>query len=220
MDILPINIKIPLNLDSINVTFVMNHFTTDTHMKRYQINYPDAKLYIQKVTPYNDWQAMDKTTRLLTSFTVSEDNLEGVKEIFEEAMSWFNSKNIDVLYGKNDDGMLMFNSDYSSLGAVFVNEAYSIKTALKLVPTVIEVGMNVMEPGVVLYINQMENAIILKVKELKKLANFILNFNFIPYIQFAMQCFHHSMITGSILTVEQVQDKLRSQKQYDTNFKF
>ena len=114
----------------------------------------------------------------------------------------------------------MFNSDYNKLGALYVDEFSRVKTALKIVPTVVEVGIGVMVPGVVFYINQMDNGVILKYNEFKRFANFILRFNFIPYIQFAMQCFQHSIITGSLLTREQVQQRYEAQKKYNSNFNY
>ena len=77
-----------------------------------------------------------------------------------------------------------------------------------------------MVPGVIFYINMAANGIILQEYQLKRLGKFILDFNFIPYTQFAMQCFQHSLVTGSILSREQVQQRLDAQRQYNTNFRF
>ena len=220
MDTLPLTLNIPLNVPKLDAMFWMRQFTTDTMMKRYQINYPSATLYLQKTTTYDERKNLDSSSLSMMSFAITEYNLDGVKDVFKEATSWFTDENINILYGKNDEGLLMFNSDYSKLGALYVDEFSRVKTALKIVPTVVEVGVGVMVPGVVLYINQLENGVILKYQEFKRLANFILRFNFIPYMQFAMECFHHSIITGSLLTREQVQQRYEAQKQYNSNFNF
>ena len=109
---MPITFNIPLDLPNIDLTFWLRQFTTDTLGKRYKINYPYASLYIQKVVPYSDRQQMDPNKASMLSFTVSEYNLDNVKEMFSEVLSWFTSENKKMLYGKNDNGILMFNSDY------------------------------------------------------------------------------------------------------------
>lgn len=217
---MPISITIPLDLKNIEVTFWMRPFTTDTLKSRYRLNHPYSSLYIQKIVPYSDRQMLDPTDTAALSFCVSSHILEDVQSMFKEALSWFTPENISILYGKNDDGILMFNSEYQKLNAVCVNEYGKSKTALKIVPTVVEVGNNVYEPGVVFYINMLANGIVLRLYELKRLANFIINFNFVTYDQFALQCFQHCLLTGSILSREQVQRRLDSQRQYNTNFRY
>ena len=217
---MPITFNIPLELKNIEVIFWMRQFTTDTLRTRYQINYPSTVLYIQKVVGYNERQAMDPAMSNALSFCITPNILPDVKEFFKEALSWFSPENKELLYGQNDDGMLIFNSDYQKLNAVCVNEYGRTKSALKIVPTVVEVGNNVYEPGVVFYINMQAHAIILREYELKRLSNFILDFNFIPYTQFALQCFQHSLATGTLLSREQVQRRLDAQRQYNTNFRY
>lgn len=217
---MPLSITIPLDLPNIEIMFWMRQFTTDTLNTRYRINYPYTALYIQKTVQYKDRQMMDKDAQSMLSFCITQNSLDDVKEMFREVYSWFTEKNKEILYGRNDDGMLMFNSDYQKLNAIYVNEFAKVKTVLKVAPTVIEVGNQVMEPGVVFYINRAENGILLREYQIKRLCKFILDFNFIPYTQFAMQCFQHSLATGAILTREQVQQRLDAQRQYDTNFRF
>ena len=217
---MPITITIPLELKNVEVIFWMRPFTTDTLKTRYKINHPYSSLYIQRVLPYNDRQNLDPASNASLSFCVSQFNLEDVKEMFREALSWFTSENMNILYGKNDEGLLMFNSEYQKLSAICVNEYGKAKTALKIVPTVVEVGNNIYEPGVIFYINMVANGIVMRVYELKRLANFIIDFNFIPYNQFALQCFQHCLTTGAILSREQVQKRLDSQRQYNTNFRY
>lgn len=217
---MPISFSIPLDIKAIDVMFWMRPFTVDTLNSRYRINYPYATLYIQKVVDYNARKAMDPAKAAALSFAVNQDMLESVKDMFREAMSWFSEENLSILYGKNDDGLLLFNSEYQKLNAIAVNEYGNTKTALKITPTVVEIGNGVTAPGVVFYINLMENAILLREYELRRLGEFILDFNFIPYTQFAMQCFQYSLSTGSLLSREQVQKRLDSQRQYNTNFRY
>ena len=217
---MPLSFTIPLEIPNIEVMFWMRQFTTDTLNTRYRINYPFTSLYIQRVVQYNDRQMMDKNAQSMLSFCITQNILDDVKSMFREVYSWFTEENKKILYGRNDEGILMFNSDYQKLNAICVNEFGKVKTALKVVPTVVEVGNQVMEPGVILYINLAENGIVLREYQIKRLCRFIDEFNFIPYTQFAMQCFQHSLITGSILTREQVQQRLDAQRQYNTNFRF
>ena len=217
---MPLSFTIPLEIPSIEVMFWMRQFTTDTLNTRYRINYPFTALYIQRVVQYKDRQMMDKNGQSMLSFCITQNILDEVKDMFKEVKSWFTEENKKILYGRNDEGILMFNSDYQKLNAICVNEFGKVKTALKVVPTVVEAGNQVMEPGVILYINLAENGILLREYQIKRLCQFILDFNFIPYTQFAMQCFQHSLITGSILSREQVQQRLDAQRQYNTNFRF
>ena len=217
---MPISFNIPLDIPNIDIIFWMRPFTTSTLLKRYKIDYPFSTLYIQKSISYNERKAMDPILASSLSFSITPNILNGVKEIFKEAKSWFTEENLSVLYGMNDEGILMFNSEYKKLNALYVNEYGSSKTALKIVPTVIEVGNNVMKPGVIFYINLTANGIALRDFEFIRLADFILDFNFITYNQFAMQCFDHCLLTGSILSREQIQERLNYQRQYNTNFRY
>lgn len=217
---MPLSFSIPLDIPSIDVMFWMRQFTTDTLNTRYRINHPFTALYIQKVVQYRDRQAMDPNAQSMLSFCITQNILSDVKDMFREVRTWFTEENKKILYGKNDDGVLMFNSDYQKLNAICVNEYGKVKTALKVVPTVVEVGNQVMEPGVILYINMAENGVVMREYQIKRLCNFMLDFTFIAYTQFAMQCFQHSLVTGAILTREQVQQRLDAQRQYNTNLRF
>ena len=217
---MPISFSVPLDIPNIDVMFWMRQFTTDTMNTRYRINYPFTSLYIQKVVQYKDRQTMDPNVQSMLSFAITQYILDDVKEMFKEVLSWFTDENKKILYGRNDEGMLMFNSDYQKLNAICVNEYGKVKSALKIVPTVVEIGNQVMEPGVIFYINLTDNGVVLREYQIKRLCRFIIDFNFIPYTQFAMQCFQHSLVTGSILTREQVQQRLDAQRQYNTNFRF
>lgn len=217
---MPLTFTIPLDIKGLELTFWMRPFTTDTLNTRYRINYPMSTLYLQKSVEYKERQAMDPGTVASLSFSITPDILDSVKDMFREALSWFTEQNLSLLYGKNDDGVLLFNSEYQKLNAICVNEYGRAKSALKIVPTVIEIGNNVMAPGAIFYINMVANGIILRDYELIRLGNFILDFNFIPYTQFAMECFQYSLATGSLLSREQVQKRLDSQRQYNTNFRY
>ena len=133
---MPLTFNIPLELPNIDVIFWMRQFTTDTMNKRYRINYPMSTLYLQRVVNYNDRQAMEPSKQASLSFSVTQYNLDSVKEMFREVLSWFEDSNKEILYGRNDDGMLMFNSEYQKLNAICVNEYSGVKTALKVIPTV------------------------------------------------------------------------------------
>ena len=217
---MPITIHIPLDLPELDVIFWLRQFTTDTLKTRYRVNYPFATLYLSKTVPYINRQAMDQSAKDSLSFPITENILEDVKEMFQEVLIWFTKENKELLYGTNDNGLLMFNSEYNKLNALYVNEYSSVKTAIKVVPTIVEIGNQVMEPGVVMYINREANGIIYREYQIKRLCRFILNFNFIPYTQFALNCFHHCEATGAILTREEIQKRLEYQKQYNTNFMY
>lgn len=217
---MPITFNIPLDIPNIELTFWLRQFTTDTMAKRYKINYPSATLYIQKSVSYLVRQEMDPHTVASLSFAISEYNIDGIKDMFSEVASWFTSENKDLLYGVNNGGIIMFNSDFERLNAMYVNEYNGVKTVLKVVPTVVEIGAQSMEPGVVFYINNKENVILLREYQIKRLCKFIERFNFMTYTQFAMQCFQYSLITGNLLSREEMQKRLDAQRKYNSNFNY
>ena len=219
MNEMPLTFTIPLELPNIELIFWMRPFTVDTLKSKYRINYPYTALYLQKILSYNEFASKSPDDKS-HQFVITKENLEDVKDTFKEVSSWFTEENKQILYGRTDDGILMFNSDYQKLAALCVNEYSQVRSAIKIVPTVIEVGYRVYEPGVVLYISSDQNGFLLREYQIKRLCKFIIDFNFIPYSQFAMQCFQYCLTTGSILSREQVQQRLNAQKQYNTNFRF
>ena len=220
MNNLPITFNIPINISGIDVIFWMRQFTIDTMMKNYKMNYPNPILYLQKQTTYHQRQSMDPDSAKALSFAISNYNLYEVQEIFREASNWFTPENIEILYGSTDSGVLVFNNDYSKLNVLYTNDFGNIKTAIKIVPTTVEVAQGVYKPGVVFYINKQENGIIIKGTEFLRLCNFIEKFNFETYVQFTLSCFNHCAATNSIISQEEVQKRLNAMRTYNTNFNY
>ena len=217
---MPITFSIPLEIPELDIIFWLRHFSTETLNTRYKLGYPYATLYLQKIVSYNDRAIMDADSKSALSFPITEYNIYDVKDMFTDILNWYSDDGKQLLYGRTDDGMLMFNSEYSKLNASFVNVYGKVKTVIKAVPTVVEIGNQVMEPGAVLYINRKANSIVLRENQIKKLCRFILDFNFIAYTNFALECFNHCMITGTLISREEVQRRLESQRQYNTNFRY
>ena len=216
----PLTLTIPLGMKELEFTYWMRPFTIETMKKTYRVNHPYSTLYIKKKVDYKAREVMDPTALASLSFSVNSYNLESVKNIFREVLTWFEDENKNLLYGRNDSGTLIFNSDYQKLNALHSDVFSGVRTALQIVPTVVEIGQGVMEPGVVFYINQKANAIVLREYEIRRIANFMLNFSFIAYDQFLLSCFNYCRETGAILTYEQVQQRFEAQRQYDTNLRY
>lgn len=172
-------------------------------MKRYRINNPSATLYLQRVVDYNKRQAMDPDTLKSLSFAITPMNLPSVKEKMQEVLNWFEPENLELLYGKTDDGMLVFNSEYKSIKMLYSNEFAGVRTAIKAVPTLTEVANQKYEPGVVFYINRQDNGIVLRFYQFQQLARFIIDFDFIQWMMFAMSCYQHASTTGNIIPYDE-----------------
>ena len=214
----PLTFSIPVDIRDLDLIFWMRPFTIDTLQTRYRMNYPYSALYLQKNIPYANRKAMDPAAVKALSFQITSHILPDVQNIFKMAEDWFTDESIKELYGVNDEGTLIFNMDYKDLSATCANEYGNARTAIQLVPAPIEIGQGVIEPGVILYINKKENAIILRKYQLLRLANFFKHFSFIAYTQFAMSCFQYCLTTNSILTYEQVRRRMEQQPQFNSNF--
>lgn len=213
----PITVQIPINIPDLSVTFWLRNFSIDTLAKSYKMTYPYAALYLQKVTSYKQRMSMDPTSAKALAFAITEYNLYDVQEMFRDAANWFTPENLDVLYGKNDNGMLVFNNEYNKLNAMYVSEFANVRTAIKIAPTVIEVGQEKYEPGVIMYINKQENYTLLKKSTFLRFCDFIEKFNFQTYMSFILTCFQYCLSTNSIFSQEEVQKRYNMMRQYNTN---
>ena len=214
----PLSIPISFGIKDIDALFWMRQFTVDTMQRRYRINKPYSVLYLQKVVRYQERAAMDATTQKSLSFAITEYNINEVKEMCNEVMSWFLPENIKELYGQNDDGMLIFNNDYKELKASVTDEFGAVRTALKVVPTTMEVAQGKYAPGVVFYINRVANGVLLSQSQILRICKFIDGFDFLSWNQFAMGCFSYAKSTGHILTYEEVRRQMEANRGYNSNF--
>lgn len=214
----PLSFNIPVDIRDLDLIFWMRPFTVDTLQTRYRMNHPHTVLYMQKSIPYSNRKAMNPADIKSLAFQITPNNLYNVQDVFSMAEDWFSEASVKELYGVNDEGTLIFNMDYKDLSATCADEYGSARTAIQMVPAPVEIGQGVLEPGVILYINRKENAIVLRKYQLLRLANFFKHFSFIAYTQFAMACFQYCLTTNSILTYDQVRKRMEYQNQYNSNF--
>lgn len=172
-------------------------------MKRYRINNPSATLYLQRVVDYNRRQSMDPDSLRALSFAITPVNLPIVKDKLQEVLDWFEPENLELLYGKTDDGTLVFNSEYKSVKMIYSNEFSGVRTAIKAVPTLAEYGNQQYAPGVAFYINRQENGIVLRDYQYQQLARFIIDFDFIQWMTFAMNCYQHAITIGNLIPYDE-----------------
>lgn len=158
----------------------------------YNVN-PIGILYLS--LPWKDGSTVKR------SLDIRMKNKMRILRCINEALSWFNSYN--DLY-VTQDGVLHFNTNYNNLSAKYrsdVNE--SPPQAIKIVPIVIESGMNSYEEGVLLYINGVENFIELTKDELQELFDILYNFDFSREIQLSYESIMMSYLTNKIGTQQQ-----------------
>src|SRR5699024_8471247 len=108
----PIYLNIPVGLIGMDVVFYMRPNTVNTMRSYLQVGYPLCALYLQKKLTSTERMNMTKETRAVMSFSVTSGNLYNIKDKMRIVQSWFSEENKKILYGTNDSGMLMFNSEY------------------------------------------------------------------------------------------------------------
>lgn len=213
------SLSIPTDIKELELIYWLRPYTVDVLNTRFRINPPGSSLYIQKVVSYQARKAMNPDDAKLLSFMVSPSNLQDVKDAFEKVDSWFTEESLKELYGVNDEGNLMFNMEYRDLKALCVDENGAVKTALKIVPAPVEIGNEKLEPGAILFINRQANAIILRTRQIRRLARFFLDFSFIAYDQYVMACFQYALANKNIISQKEAQQIARDQSSYNPNFK-
>lgn len=216
----PLYMNIPLGINQLELTLYIKPNSVNTMKSYYQVGYPNCVLYLQKKISSQQRYQLSKEGRASLSFPITLSNIYYIKEKFKTILSWFNDENKRLLYGKNDDGTLLFNSEYSNLNILCVSEYGSIKTALKIVPTIVEVANGIMQPGAILYINRQEHSIILRENEIIRLASFILSFNHIMYTKFVFSCMNYANETGQLIPYDEIMRRMEMNHTYDPNFKF
>lgn len=214
----PLTIPISFGIKEIDALFWMRPFTVDTLQKRFRINKPYSVLYLQKVTTFKERDLMDPSTAKSLSFPVNEYNIEDVKEMFAEVRTWFFPDNIKEIWGENDQGMLVFNNDYIELQATAVDDFAAVRTALKVVPTTVEVAQGKYEPGVVFYINRQSNGVLLTQSQILRMCKFFKGFDFLAWNQFAMGCFSYARSVGRILSYQELRQQMEANRLYNSNF--
>lgn len=219
MNLYPLTFTISTDVRELEFIFWMRPFSAEVQKTRFQLNRPFVSLYMQKVVPYTIRKDMPTDAVNSLAFQITEANLFDVQEMFDKVDTWFTEESIKELYGTNDSGMLMFNMEYKDLKATCVDETSSIKKALQVVPAPVEIGKDMMEPGVVIFINRQENAIVLRMNQYKRLSKFIHNFNFLAYMQYAMTCFQYALSNGNVIEKNELRQITTDQILTNSNFK-
>ena len=219
MNTFPLTFTIPTDSKDLEFVYWMRPFTVDTLATRYRLNTPYSCLYMQKVISYQDRQNSDPSARKSLSFQITRKNLGDIQDAFAKVSDWFSEEGIKELYGVNDQGGLMFNMEYRDLKITIADEFAGTREALQIVPAPVEIGKGVLEPGVILFINRQENAIVLRKYQIVRLIRFIRDFSFVAYDQFAMTCFQYSLSLGNVLSQEEVNRIANNQKGANSNFK-
>lgn len=214
----PLSVDIPLGIQGISINYWARPPEVEEVNKIYKMKYPYTALYLKKEPTYEERGFITKDMWKTLSFTITKNNIAGVKEFFKEISVWFQEENKKELYGFSDDGKMIFNSEYNKLKAKFVNEFSGVKTALVAAPMVLEVGVNNHEPGVALYINMQANMVLLPEKYILKLCKFFEEFDFTSYDLFMQNCIIYASQIGAI-NQSQIQGMYDHMKRYDTNLK-
>ena len=216
----PLTHIIDLGIKDLQLVYYMRPFQVERQEKRIQILNPRGALYLQ----YNP----DEPTKKLigyeklkeASFQITQTNIYEIKRVFSDALSWFEPENLENLFGMNDEGELIFNSEFNNLNSSYVEEYGSIRRAIQIMPVPLSSGYNKSEPGVILYITRKEFNIRMNEIKLRVLAGFLKDFSFIAYNQFLMGCYLYSLATGNVITEEQMQRRAMEEQIRNSNFKY
>lgn len=211
---------INLGIKDLKLTYWLRPFQVEELDKRYNVLNPRAALYIQ-------YDPDEPTKKLIgfdnlreASFQVTENNIYEVKRVFSDALSWFEPENIEKLYGRNNEGELIFNSEFKNLNSSYVEEYGSVRKAIQIMPVPITTGYDSYEPGVILYLVRKEFNIRMNGKKLSLLANFVKDFNFVSYNQFMMGCLLYSITTGNFISNTEMKRRAQQEQMRNPNFRY
>lgn len=172
------------------------------YTNRYQVS-PNAILFLSP-----PWKPGDVNDGNNKSFRINRVNRRRLLRTIETALDWF--KTIEDLFVVKD-GTLYFNTDYNNLKSVYAPKYYeNPQQGMKIVPTTIEVGNGVMNEGVILYINRLENHILLLKDELQELYDLLVDFDFAAETLVTYQALEMAIRTNSTVSYEKWKEKFRN----------
>lgn len=108
-------------------------------------------------------------------FKVNPKNHFKVVKFFNNILKWFFDKNMNDLFYEYE-GELIFNADYKSLNEKLKVGTKSIQR-MNAIPSVVEYGGRKQE-GVVIYINENKNQLILTLNQIQDIFGILSNFSF------------------------------------------
>ena len=213
MNNLSLTMEIPNDIKDLSLIYWMRSFYVETHNTRLKLNHPYSTLYIQKDIPWNLRKDMPRDQQDSMSFMITRNNIVDIQEGFTNVQDWFSRESLKELYGRDDEGHLMFNMDYRDLKVLVADSSGRARKALEIVPAPIEVGQGVLEPGAVIFINNKENSIICRKPQILWLCQFIREFNFYHMDNYLFTAFQYSLVSGNVLSRDET---LKLQKDKNT----
>lgn len=122
-------------------------------------------------------QKKNGLTNLLKNnyFKINPKNHFRVVRFFNNILKWFFDKNMNDLFYEYE-GELIFNADYKSLSEKLKVGTKSIQR-MNAIPAVVDYGGRKQE-GVIIYINENENQLILTLNQLQDIFGILSNFSF------------------------------------------
>lgn len=107
-----------------------------------------------------------------SAYKVNLRNMYRTIKFFNRAVSWFYDNDLTDLFLTDDNGALIFNSDYNKLRVITDPDPYT-NTAMKIVPGVISTEDGKTHEGVYLYINKPEYAVPIPLVELENILGIL-----------------------------------------------
>lgn len=129
------------------------------------------------------------------SFEIRQHTQRKILRKLSEAINWFDSIEDLFVVSENE---LFFNTKYSDLAVKYRSEETGKLQGMKIIPIAVDTGGNRSEEGVMIFVNDKANFIILTREELQELFDLILGFNFAAEIQVTFQALLLTYMTGRV----------------------
>ena len=140
----------------------------------------------------------DKVSYTDNSYKMTPKNQHKLIRFFNTIIDWFYDEKLKDLFLINENEELVFNSDYNHINAVLTKNKFETGV-LKAMPSVIMIE-NERYEGIYLYINKLDNIIMLTRDELEAIAQMIKNFNFTLEVSSSLIMIDHIEKNNDVVT--------------------
>jgi len=134
------------------------------------------------------------------AYKISPKNLYQVIKFFNTTITWLFGDKYTDLFLYNDEGRLIFNSDYKTLHVTMPTSDYT-QQYMQAIPAVVEIGNKIYE-GINLFINKTNYCIPLTYEEVSMVFNILKDFRFSEEVSMILTAYQyietHNAFTESL----------------------
>lgn len=148
----------------------------------------------------------DKISYSENAYKMNPRNHNKIIKFFDTIVGWFYDTDLKDLFLINENDELIFNSDYRHINITLAKGKFETGM-MKALPSVITID-DVKHEGIYLYINKINNIIMLTKEDVEEISNMIKNFNFINETSSLLSMIDYSQRAGNIITDQNEWTKL------------